>query len=270
MRGSPGRGGGGAAGEDRSASSAIFVVARNGSTRLPGKVLLRVAGATLLEHLVARVRLATSTSRVVLCTTDLPEDDPLAHEASRCGIEVFRGPALDVPLRLLLAARTLDVDLVVLVEGDEQLVDARSVDGVLERARESGADFVRATGLPIGSWVCAIRRRALDLLCADRTTEGLDGWTTFFDEDPRVACDFVAAAPALAAFAETVRLSLDYPEDFELLVAIYERLYRDGAVFGLDEVLALLAREPELCALNSDCAAAYWERLERRREESVS
>lgn len=271
MRGSPGADSGRGSlpvGAGREPAVA-FVVARTGSTRLPGKVLRRVQSATLLEHLVRRVQPATSLDRIVCATTDLPEDDAIEAEARRLGVDAFRGPARDVPGRLLLAAGAFGAEILVLVEGDEQLVEARTVDAVVARARASGAGFVRATGQPLGAWVCAIRRDALALLCAERGTEDLDGWSAFFEEDPRVVCATVPADPAIAAVAETLRFSLDYPEDLALLEAVYARLHREGEVFGLDEVVELMAREPELAALNASRVDAYRERLERRREESV-
>ena len=49
-----------------------------------------------------------------------------------------------------------------------------------------------------------------------------------------------------------LRLTVDTPEDYALVRAIFEELYPRDPAFGLDEILALLAARPELAALNRE------------------
>jgi len=48
------------------------------------------------------------------------------------------------------------------------------------------------------------------------------------------------------------RWTLDTQEDWQLIEAIYAALHRPGRLFGMQEVLAFLGREPALCRLNAD------------------
>ena len=49
-----------------------------------------------------------------------------------------------------------------------------------------------------------------------------------------------------------LRLTLDTPEDFELIAAIYDELYPKNPAFTLNDVLHLLDRRPDLLALNAE------------------
>ena len=57
------------------------------------------------------------------------------------------------------------------------------------------------------------------------------------------------------------RFTIDYPEDYAFIRAVYEALYRpDEPIFGLDDILALLDREPGIMALNAKYAGVNWYR----------
>ena len=74
----------------------IVVQARAGSSRLPGKVLMPLAGRTVLAHVIERC-LAVEGVDVVCCAVpDGDADDAVAREAVRCGARVFRGSEADV------------------------------------------------------------------------------------------------------------------------------------------------------------------------------
>ena len=67
-----------------------------GSSRLPGKVLLDVAGATVLARVVQRLKRAELTGEIVVATTCDPSNDVIVNECDRLGVNVFRGNEKDV------------------------------------------------------------------------------------------------------------------------------------------------------------------------------
>lgn len=106
-----------------------IIPARYGSTRLPGKPLLDIAGRTLIEHVYRRTRQAPSLSEVLVAT-----DDPRIVEA----VERFGGVARLTAEshrtgtdRLAEVARDLDCDVVVNVQGDEPLIEPTMIEQVI-------------------------------------------------------------------------------------------------------------------------------------------
>jgi spore coat polysaccharide biosynthesis protein SpsF len=257
MTGSPPR-----LGRERAGTGAqpvVFLVARTGSTRLPGKVLCPVAGVPLVVHQIRRMRRAGRPREVVVCTTTAPGDDRLVAVAEAEGCRVFRGSETDVPRRLLDAADQFDVDPLVVVEADEVFADEITVDAVFDRCLESAADFVTVSGYPIGSWVLGIGRAALRTVCSTAET-ARDGWSRLFTEERGFVCATVEA-PAEISKGRDLRLTVDYPEDLTLVREVYERLYRVGADVRLIDVVTLCLSDPEVPAVNSHLSERYWARL---------
>lgn len=231
-----------------------------GSTRLERKVLRPIAGKPLIQHQIDRVK-GTHVDQVALCTTTNPADDELAEAGRAFGVEVYRGPETDVPRRLWDAARHFDLSHFVLCEADEHWVDPKHVDQVVEEAA-LGGDWVHVDGNPIGAWLRCVSVRGMELLCTTMNTDGLDGWGGFFEKDPR--CDmreFRILDDKRATFADQVRLTIDYPEDFELAEQLYEKLDYPAQPYSVIDVLDALAADPGLVEINLHRQDQYWERI---------
>jgi spore coat polysaccharide biosynthesis protein SpsF len=230
-----------------------FIEARFRSTRLPGKVLKPILGKPMLELMIERLRRARTLDGIVIATTDGPADDPIVELARRLDVGVFRGSEDDVLARVLGAARAFHADVIVETTGDCPLHDPALVDKVVADFRMGGADFVsnvRGYTTPRGTDVRVFLTDALDDInrisqdAADHEHVSLHFW-----EHPEkyrlrnVPSDFPSEIAQL-------RLTVDTPEDFELVRRIYEELYPVNPEFTLGDILALLERQPELVSVN--------------------
>ena len=77
-----------------------IVQARMGSTRLPGKVLKEVCGKSLIEILFHRLSRSKKIDKIILATSEKPENDLLVETVEKLGYEVYRGLTLNY-LRLI-------------------------------------------------------------------------------------------------------------------------------------------------------------------------
>jgi spore coat polysaccharide biosynthesis protein SpsF len=238
----------------------IVVQARMGSTRLPGKVLLRVQGDTLLGHLLRRLGRCRVASRIVVAAPAGTLDEPILSEARRHGAAEFAGSESDVLSRYLGAAREFDLDPVVRVTADCPLIDPTVVGEALARfarlAEEgSEADVVTnarpgARTFPRGLDVEIVSRSALesaDSRLAPDAPQREHVTQILYQEPGRVRIDDLKL-PLDLSF---LRWTVDTAEDFELVRRIYDELFAENPGFGLHDVLALLGRRPELLALNA-------------------
>lgn len=124
----------------------IITQARTTSTRLPGKVLIEVAGRTLLDHHLDR--LATSGIEVLVATTVNATDDPIAELAHARGLTVHRGSELDVLSRFHECARDNGLDVVVRVTSDCPLIDGALIAAAVEDwVRSDDTDLYLSNGL---------------------------------------------------------------------------------------------------------------------------
>lgn len=131
----------------------IVLQARTSSTRLPGKVLLPVAGLPLA--VLAAKRAGYDGSEVVVATSTDPSDDALAETLKRYGIACVRGPLDDVLARFVLATGDLaDDDICIRFTADNVFPDsafANRVAGAVEHDEHDWAGFSGGgDGLPYG------------------------------------------------------------------------------------------------------------------------
>src|SRR4051794_18443605 len=108
-----------------------IVQARMSSSRLPGKVLMELAGRPMLDWVLDAVERASGIGRTVLATSLDQSDDPVAAYAADRGIECHRGPLEDVARRFLAVVDELDATAFVRISADSPLLDHRVIDTVV-------------------------------------------------------------------------------------------------------------------------------------------
>ncbi len=242
------------------ARAGVVVQARIGSTRLPGKVLLRVQGDTLLGHLLRRLEWCREVPRVVVATPAGRDDEAVLDEARRHGALTFAGSEDDVLSRYLGAAREFDLDPIVRVTADCPLLDPSIVDeaaalyarrardgrpvDVVTNARPGGRTYPRGLDVEV------VSRKALEVADArlDPGAPEREHVTQILYREPDALRIEDVTLPLDLSF---LRWTVDTREDFELVRTVFDELFPGKPVFGFRDVLALLGRRPELLALNA-------------------
>jgi spore coat polysaccharide biosynthesis protein SpsF len=107
----------------------IVTQARMTSTRLPGKVLLRVNGRSLLEYHLDR--LAAAGVPICVATTTNLTDDPIVEECNRLRVPYFRGSENDVLSRFVGAVEQEAYENVIRVTSDCPLVDGSLINAAI-------------------------------------------------------------------------------------------------------------------------------------------
>jgi spore coat polysaccharide biosynthesis protein SpsF len=209
----------------------------------------------MLGHIIERVRRAQSLDEIVIATTDLPEDHEILELARRRGVESFAGPAADVLARYHLAAREHAADVIVRVGGDEPLLDPATVDLMVRRHRESGADYTDncrlARSFPVGLDVEVISRPALDRIArVAQEPHQREHVTPYLYEHPEEFTITLVEAEGELRRPE-LRLTVDTPEDFQVVAAIYEALWTPGEIIDVRRAIRFLDDRPDLARLNA-------------------
>jgi spore coat polysaccharide biosynthesis protein SpsF len=240
---------------------------RLASERLPGKALKDLCGRPVVHHLLDRVAACRyiDPAMTVVCTTEDPSDDPLVMAVEAWGATVFRGSTDDIIDRFYNAVAHFKFDAVVQVDGDDPLSATEYMNATMERLLEDETvDIVTCAGLPLGTAVKSFRASAMRRVHEHYKTAANDtGFIYFFTKTG--LCNHVEIKPQSAEHRfEGARLTLDYEADLEVFRAIFEALYREDEVFGLDAVVEYLAVHPDVVALNQGLDEAYWERTREK------
>lgn len=234
-----------------------IIQARMGSARLPGKVLRSLRGKSILGHVIDRVRSSEAIDEMVVATTDLPADDALAALVPTLGVTLFRGSEDDVLSRYYFAARAAKADTVIRVTSDCPLFNGGVLRTMIEEfaaARRRGEQLDYLSNTLTRTYPRGLDAEIFDFAALERTQREA---TQPFEREhvtPYIYCHperFALRNHAGAPDLSHQRWTLDTDDDWQLIEAIYAALYRPDRLFGTEEILDLLDRQPTLVALNA-------------------
>ena len=240
---------------------------RLASERLPGKALKEICGRPVVHHLLDRVAACRyiDPEMAVVCTTEEATDDPLASVVEDWGASVYRGSTDDIIERFQGAVAHFGFDAVVQVDGDDPLSATEYMDLTMEKLLvDANADIVTCGNLPLGIAVKSFRASAMRRVYDHyKTAENDTGFIYFFTKTG--LCNHVEIDPVSPDHVfDGARLTLDYEADLEMFRTLFEALYREGEVFGLEAVVRFLRDNPKVVAMNQGLDEVYWERTREK------
>jgi spore coat polysaccharide biosynthesis protein SpsF len=231
-----------------------IIQARMGSTRLPGKVLLDLAGEPMLVRDVSRVKRAETLNGVVIATTMLPPDDAIVALCSEHGWDFFRGSEEDVLDRYYRAAIAHSAEAVVRITSDCPLIDPGLIDRVVQDFIQNQSDAEYASNIfpertfPRGLETEVIRFDVLEKAWReDCNPAWREHVTPYIQRHPE---RFGIRCVTNSIDFSHLRWTVDTPEDLELVKRIYDHFVDDS--FSWLEALALLERFPQWSEINRD------------------
>jgi spore coat polysaccharide biosynthesis protein SpsF len=226
------------------------------SSRLPGKVLMDIAGKPMLGRVVERAAKAETVQGVIVATTSEPEDDPVASFCERSGISCYRGSLHDVLDRYYGAARQFLVDTIVRLTADCPLMDPAVIDDTVDAFSGSPAYDFAANRLPppwkrtypigLDVEVCSFEALERAWKEARQPFEREHVMPYLYNAEGRFRVKVIDHDPDYGS----LRWTVDTAEDLELVRQVYAR-FEGRDFFGWKEVLALFEREPWLAQINA-------------------
>jgi spore coat polysaccharide biosynthesis protein SpsF len=228
--------------------------ARMSSTRLPGKVMMPLAGAPMMVRQIERIARSHRIDRIVVATSNNPGDDIVEKTARREGIGVHRGPLDDVLARFLGTLDAFPADHVVRLTADCPFADAQLIDETIDTLLETGADYASNTPphrtFPKGLDVEAMTAEALRRAGAEAATpEAREHVTLGIYSAPD---RYRIAYHSQAADEGEVRWTVDRPDDYAFTAAVYDALYPRDRAFTSDAVRAFVRSRPDLITFGGD------------------
>lgn len=222
-------------------SLGVFIQVRLGSTRLPGKALLELAGATVIQHVMRAVGAIRADVNALL--TDAASEAALRPVAALEGFELLVGPDEDVLARYAMAARAWSVEEVIRVTGDNPLTSANLAREILREHRSGRMDLSHYLGIPWGTGVEVLQADALFAAeRAARLPEEREHISTFLYRHPEEFRILEAPAPARADFPDG-RATVDTTDDLARVRQLFSDLY-DGGPIEIERVIHWLKAHP--------------------------
>lgn len=238
------------------------VQARMGSTRLPGKSLLPLAGKPLVFRVLQRIKRITSLDEVILATSNLNADDVLVDVARSLDIPTIRGSEQNVAERFEKAIKQFDLDVVVRIPADNYLTEVWAVNQLIETHFENRDGFttnimeINNSGFPDG--VGGEAFEASDFLtrhsrlCPADTDEHVHKhfYTYSKDDVHLVTSGAVRTCSCPSEYSyPSLKFDINTEEEYVKAKEIYDELCDSECSFGLKDVIDWMAMKslPPFC-----------------------
>jgi len=154
----------------------IVIPARYGSTRLPGKPLVPLAGKPMIQHVYERAKRSRAASRVIVAT----DDERILNAVQSFGGEarMTRQDHRTGTERIAEVAAHMEGDIFVNVQGDEPLLDASTIDVAASSLQEEPPAAISTVAVPI--------RKPADIMDPNvvKTVLDFDGNALYFSRAP--------------------------------------------------------------------------------------
>ncbi len=245
-----------------------IIQARMGSTRLPGKVMKKVSeNIPSLQHTIEQLKFSKNIDKIVIATSELPEDDVIEEFVLEQKMDCFRGSAENVLDRYYQCARLFDFTGIVRITADCPLIDPYITDRVIQVFKDDDLDYVPNVfprTFPDGLETEIIAFDALEIAWKNaKLPSEKEHVTPYFKNNKN---SFKIKNVENDTDLSHLRWTLDYQEDLELIRKIIKKIQKKP--IEMKDILELFSREPDLPQINKGHAPneGYRKSLEMDKE----
>jgi spore coat polysaccharide biosynthesis protein SpsF len=230
---------------------AAIVQARMGSTRLPGKSLMLLAGTPLVGRVIERIRSATKIDKLILAIPDSIENDPLETLGKSYGVQIFKGSEIDLVDRYYNAAKNLSCKYVVRIPADNPVPQGSEIDRIIDHhlslnrpGFSSNLAEIYGSGYPDGIGAEIFDFELLEEISADfsdsKKREHIH--LNFFDYATQKAVDEnwcpISTVHCPSDFARPdIILDVNTQIQFEYMANLYKELYPSNPNFNIKDII---------------------------------
>ena len=229
--------------------------ARTSSSRLPGKVLAPLADQPMILRQLERIKRASTIDAIVVATSSDSSDDVLVRTLVDAGYDVVRGPLDDVLARFITVLDEYDAETVVRLTADCPLISPKLINLVVNEFYASGADYLSNTmtptfpdGLDVEVVKASVLREVAEISTDPHEREHVTLGVYRRHEHYSVR-NFVDPT---GRDNSHLRWTVDNPDDFAFVVAIYAALWQPNPTFEYDDVLDYLSENWHLQRTDDD------------------
>lgn len=247
--------------------SAVIQV-RTGSTRLPGKIFMKLNGNnTILDCVVKQLKFSKKIKNIILATTTLKQDNKIVEYAEKNNLEYFRGKELDVLDRYYKCAKKFSLDPILRITSDAPFLDPTIIDNVIEKFEKSNYDFISnniVRTYPIGIDAEVFSMNALEKTWKEAELPSEREHVTSYIKKKKDA--FKNFNLKNNSKIPIYRLTLDRKEDLEFLRMLSSKISNQPIL--LKDILKILKKEPDILKLyhNIDPVEGYNKSLKEDNE----
>jgi spore coat polysaccharide biosynthesis protein SpsF len=228
-----------------------IIQARMDSTRLPGKVLMKLNGISILQCLFEQLNSSISLNQKILATTINKSDDIISNFANLNDLELFRGNSSDVLDRFYQCAKQFKIKHIVRITSDCPLIDPEIIDKTIQKYKTGRFDYVNnfyKKRYPYGSEVEVFSFETLEKTWkeANHLSEREHVTPFIYNNPNRFSIGHIEPSEDYSH----LHWAVDRIGDLKFVKMIYERI-KTKPVHLLD-ILKVIEDDPSILTINRD------------------
>ena len=229
-----------------------IVQARMGSTRLPGKTLLKIDNKnTVLDSVLNQLSFSKLIDKIVIATTNLQSDNVIEDFAKNSNLEIFRGSSDNVLDRYLQCAKYFSFDIIVRITADNPLIDPNIIDKIIDEYKNKKCDFITNTlhrTFPYGTEVEVFSFESLEKAWKNAKKPSEREHVTPFIRNPENK--FILSNIEHQEDISHLRYTIDRMDDLKLVKEIVKNILTRPIL--LQDVIKLHKNKPEIFEINKN------------------
>jgi spore coat polysaccharide biosynthesis protein SpsF (cytidylyltransferase family) len=239
-----------------------IIQARMSSTRLPGKVLLKIENEPMLYHVIKQVVVSKTIKEVIIATTTEREDDVIVEYCKKNDVKCFRGSKKDLLDRYYQCAKKFGCDPIVRITSDCPLIDPTVIDKVVRKFLKGSYDYVTNNLEKIdNNWQNATCNYPQGMTVEVSSFRALEkAWKEAKKPSEREhVFPYVQFNPKLFKVSNLknkvdlafIRCTVDRKNDISFVREIFKRIPKQKKFVSIKDISKIATKEPDLVKINN-------------------
>ena len=227
-----------------------IIQARMGSSRLPGKVMMKIdENEYVLDFVINQIKKSKSIDEIIVATTDLTEDAKIVEHLQNTGIKYFCGNSNDVLDRYFQCVKKFSCTTIVRITADNPLIDPKIIDNAVKQYKNNEYDYVTnclTRTFPYGTEVEIFSFNTLKISWENAKLHSeREHVTPFIKNNPH---NFKIFNVKNNENISNLRWTIDHENDLELVREIVKNIKTRPIL--MKDILALFKNKPDLIKIN--------------------
>ena len=229
-----------------------IIQARMGSSRLPGKVMMKLDNSQpILYYVIKQHQFCNLVDKIVVATTELESDDIIAEFTHNMEVDCFRGNSTNVLDRYYQCAKKYNFSTIIRVTADNPFNDPQVVDKVVEEFKSKDYDYITNSlprtfpqGISVEIFSFDVLEKAWNNAKLPSEKEHV---TPYIYNHPD---DFKISNFRYEEDFSNIRCTVDQDNDYKLTKIIASEIKKSPIL--VSDILNLFKEKPELFEINKD------------------
>ena len=229
-----------------------IIQARMGSSRLPGKVMLKLDKKNpILYYVLKQLQSSKLLEKLVVATTILDEDDVIEDYGKNLDVDVFRGNVNNVLDRYFNCTKKFSFSTIVRITSDNPLIDPTIVDNMIKQFTSNSYDYLtnaHVRTFPYGTEVEIFSFKALEKAWKNaKKLSEREHVTPYFYNNPD---QFKIFNVENSTNISNLRWTIDRKNDLTLVKSIIYKIKKRPIL--MTDIIRLFSIEPKLFEINKN------------------